>query len=347
MLLLRFGLLLGLLAPLPASAWWDAGHTITGVIAHAQMTPNTRAKTLELLRRHPRFAQDFLSAMPPSVRESDPTIREQWLFSIAALWPDLAREFQGNDRDLYHRSTWHYINLPVWLDDASRAALEADLPINQSTAAPREVAYPITENETIRRFNVAQALTIARQVLADEAAPDADRAIMLCWLFHLVGDLHQPMHSSAMVSRRLFPTGDRGGNDIAVRIQGTIDYTNLHFAWDSLLGSRTPFADARKKAYRFLQNPELAASGRAAVESLEVWTWLQESRRLAQEHAYTPEVRDVVHRFEAENRPRPQVVLSKAYMQNAGQIAQHRVTEAGFRIAAVLNQSFDPPPPES
>jgi len=33
---------------------------------------------------------------------------------------------------------------------------------------------------------------------------------MLTWLFHLIGDIHQPLHSTALFSTKLFPEGDRG-----------------------------------------------------------------------------------------------------------------------------------------
>ena len=44
------------------------------------------------------------------------------------------------------------------------------------------------------------------------AAP-ADRADALCWVCHLVGDIHQPLHCVSLFNAT-FTSGDRGGNSI-------------------------------------------------------------------------------------------------------------------------------------
>src|SRR5262249_54722897 len=47
---------------------------------------------------------------------------------------------------------------------------------------------------------------------------DAERkAIALAWLFHLVGDIHQPLHTVQLFTVD-YPHGDRGGNEICVRV---------------------------------------------------------------------------------------------------------------------------------
>ena len=58
-----------------------------------------------------------------------------------------------------------------------------------------------------------------------------DRAMLTAWIFHLVGDIHQPLHSSTLVSQRLFPEGDRGGNSIKLK-----QSYNLHALWDGTAG---------------------------------------------------------------------------------------------------------------
>jgi len=39
------------------------------------------------------------------------------------------------------------------------------------------------------------------------------KAIALAWLFHLVGDIHQPLHTAQLFTVD-YPKGDRGGNEI-------------------------------------------------------------------------------------------------------------------------------------
>ena len=43
------------------------------------------------------------------------------------------------------------------------------------------------------------------------------RAIALAWLFHLISDVHQPLHTVQLFSRE-YPHGDRGGNEVCVRL---------------------------------------------------------------------------------------------------------------------------------
>src|SRR5207244_1603954 len=66
----------------------------------------------------------------------------------------------------------------------------------------------------------------------------ADRAIALCWVLHLVGDIHQPLHACTRYSAQ-FPAGDQGGNELMVLRDPP--YANsqmsLHHLWDSLPGT--------------------------------------------------------------------------------------------------------------
>jgi hypothetical protein len=45
----------------------------------------------------------------------------------------------------------------------------------------------------------------------------ARKAIALAWLFHLVGDIHQPLHTAQLFTVD-YLQGDRGGNEICVRV---------------------------------------------------------------------------------------------------------------------------------
>ena len=45
----------------------------------------------------------------------------------------------------------------------------------------------------------------------------AKRGIALSWLFHLIGDVHQPLHAVQLFTRE-YPKGDRSGGDFCVRV---------------------------------------------------------------------------------------------------------------------------------
>jgi len=49
---------------------------------------------------------------------------------------------------------------------------------------------------------------------------DEEKEIYLTWLLHLIGDIHQPLHCTAVFSEQ-FPNGDKGGNDAFVRIRSS------------------------------------------------------------------------------------------------------------------------------
>ena len=67
------------------------GHRIISLIAFDQCSPEVRTKTLDLLRRHPRFEQHFTGKMPPEVYNGSDAEKDGWLFGQAAVWPDLVR----------------------------------------------------------------------------------------------------------------------------------------------------------------------------------------------------------------------------------------------------------------
>ena len=56
---------------------------------------------------------------------------------------------------------------------------------------------------------------------------------MLRMLLHIVGDIHQPLHSSSFFSQE-FPYGDRGGNSYYVHYNGSVQ--KWHSIWDGQFG---------------------------------------------------------------------------------------------------------------
>ena len=181
-------------------AWSEPGHKIIGSIAFRQLTADEQAKIVAMLEKHPRWKEDFKSKMPETESE-----QSEWIFQQASVWPDIARGFSGEARREFFRGPWHYIDLPTFLTPEDRTALAGTLTENIS------LDPPATEQENM---NVVQVLRLARRLLADKSASDEKKAVMLCWVMHDVGDIHQPLHSTALYSQNLFPTGDRGGNSI-------------------------------------------------------------------------------------------------------------------------------------
>jgi hypothetical protein len=305
-----------------ASGFNALGHKVVADIAWRELEPATRRSIVEVLRRHPRFDADFAAKMVDDTRVTDRESQDRWIFLHASTWPDVARGLPAGERAKYDRPTWHYINFPLYLDGSDRRALAPTLSVNLSTAYPGRVAP--------EDYNVLQAIAYSRDVLGQrKTAPDA-KALAYCWLLHLVGDIHQPLHSTALFSVNRFPTGDRGGNEIPLR-RGE----NLHKLWDNLLGRQ-----------HYLRNVDTAVADLSDRRRFgDVWgtaarernprKWAEESHALCESFVYSPDILTAVRESPPDMKLTP-ITLPDAYMKEAGYQARRRVVAAGLRLAALL-----------
>jgi hypothetical protein len=78
-----------------ALAWGVTGHRLVASIAFRQLSVAERDATVVILKKHPRYNQDFDDRMPANVAAAGPGTQNEWLFQQAALWPDMARDFHG------------------------------------------------------------------------------------------------------------------------------------------------------------------------------------------------------------------------------------------------------------
>lgn len=285
-------LVLLLLLSAPAQAWNALGHKVIADIAWQELTPERRQEIVAIIRRHPRFDKDFQDL------ESD------WdTFCHAATWPDIARGIRGPEREKYDHPIWHYVNFPFTVDGFP--------------APKRNLSSNPKDNKAIA-WNVMQATAFCQSVIASDAPPK-EKALAYCWLMHLVGDLHQPLHSTALFSDR-FPDGDRGGNSIKL-VKGN----NLHSLWDGLLGRSHRPNDVRREVAQLKERQELWQVDTAG----DVPSWVKESHELAKSFVYAPEI--------LANLGEP-VLLREEYLQDAGQHARARVVAAGLRLGKLLAQ---------
>jgi hypothetical protein len=308
-----------LFASAPAHAWSEAGHRIISSIAFRQLTPAEQDRIVTILKQHPRYAQDFQGKMPAGL---DTKEQNEFIFQQAGIWPDLARAFKGGDRQ-YHHSTWHYFNWPHWLTNTDQAAMAGSLTVNLKLDPPSSV------NENM---NAIQTIRIARRMIADKSTPDAEKAVMLCWLFHCIEDIHQPLHSTAMFSETLFPKGDRGGNSVKTKQK-----ENLHALWDQFLGNKALPRTARNKAIAIMNDAAKSQLGRTAAVNLDEKEWMLESHSLAGNTVYDHEVRGHLRAY-ADKAEAPELELTERYLKTGGRAAEERAIQAGYRLGAVLKE---------
>lgn len=226
------------LAVAPAAlAWNDRGHMLAAMVAYHELRPEVRDRVNAILKDHPQ--RDLLAAMGP---DSGPEL-DMWIFARSATWPDMIR---GKDNPLSaaeHKAQWHYVNFPISFDGTKGKGVDETWDGKNDPA------------------NILQALDRVRnQIVTQDTTPDR-RAIDLCWIGHLVGDIHQPLHTTNLYFKQ-FPTGDRGGNSFAVKRGDTP--TNLHSYWDNLLGSGIRF-DTLQKQYDAKGRPGAVAQDAVAT----------------------------------------------------------------------------------
>lgn len=298
----------------PTFAWDETGHKITAYIAWQQMTPEVRDKVIKILRNAPEDSQiaTFYAGYGSRSRES----RTREFFMTIATWPDIIKDddFQTRfDKYAKNNSDWHYINNFWEWKDGKAVKVEGMEPAGR-------VLKKLDDFNRLIRSN----------------ASDAEKAIAIAWLEHLIGDIHQPLHSSARVTQ-YDPKGDRGGNAFLITPKGTKRdrQDNLHSFWDSIVVRHTPNPD--KCEFEYIEPiatnivklyPYDKMKDRLSPDKFDVWA--NESLEIAMSVAY----KDI--KF--------QETPSEKYTQKAFEIAQERLALGGYRLGALFNQVFGTPP---
>src|SRR3546814_17826822 len=64
-------------------------------------------------------------------------------------------------------------------------------------------------------------------------ASSAERAVAYCWIFHIVGDIHQPLHAAEYFSSGT-PDGDFAGDKFYLVDPATGETVKPHHFWEFL-----------------------------------------------------------------------------------------------------------------
>ena len=239
------------------------------------------------------------SAQVAALLQGEP---EPSLAGVASWADDLRR----SDPDAFKKTaSWHYINFPV---DTCAYRPERDCPDGNC---------------------VVGQIERQRALLADRTLPLATRRDALKFLVHLVGDVHQPLHSGNRT--------DKGGNGYQISLRTDLkpeayaqkDYvdgvmgTNLHSVWDYYLFASTGLS-APLYADRLAARPWPPKA--SAKKSLDPVAWAGESCRLIDsQHLY----------------PKPkQHKLDQRYLDAQRPLAEQRVEVAAKRLSDLLNATL-------
>ncbi|WP_379545414.1 S1/P1 nuclease [Qipengyuania sp. DSG2-2] len=274
--------LLALVQAAPAQAWGFYAHGVTGEIALANITPESRRAMNRL------FAAEALLGTPDCALS---TITE------ASVWPDCVR------RDYWrwgYTAAWHYQTEPITEEYDAR----------KNCGGGSCVSAQISRNH---------------RILADESLPANVRLEALAFMVHFAGDIHMPLHSGDL--------GDRGGNDRTASY-GIVPGMNLHWIWDGPLAERaiTAARPALVRRYSAAERAELGTGGPA--------DWGRESWQIARDFIYPR----AFGCDPCEGDLPEETALTQEDIAASIPIAERRVTQAGLRIARLLDEAFAPGP---
>lgn len=292
--------------------WGCEGHAMVALIARAHLTPAASASTDLLLRENPidpalsRFCKD---------RPAD-------LMADAATWAD-------DSRTIEKTSLWHYIDIPLTVNTGG---LDPWCP---------PIGPPVNGKE--RAGCVTNAVEYEWAALRDRQRPAAERATALRYIIHFIADMHQPLHDSDNL--------DRGGNCTVMTFFGDPKPVNLHAIWDYRILARSIAAkNATLQEYASAIDEQYASHWPDwGSDRIDVDAWAWEGHKLAVDNTYGQlhpaipfESAKGTTDCDAEKSKVAalQVAIGDAYYNTALPVINQQIAKAGYRLAAILNQTF-------
>lgn len=294
-------------------AWGCKGHEIVALLAEAHLTPRARSMVFKILAEGP------ISASLPRFCQADGLDG----FADSSTWADDERNI------LPDTGAWHFIDIP--------------------RGAPRGDITPYCRGNNIC---ITAALTDQLRVLSSPSAPAPARADALRFIIHLVGDIHQPLHTTT--------NNDHGGNCVPVSFfdrtprevnSRRADYTpNLHEIWDAEIIERFSQGETPQQAARDLQENFRARIPTWQTEpprDFAAWAW--ETHQLAETaaygrlpHAIAIESPRPVHTCADDDHISSRMLrlderLGDDYQRAAAPVVQVQLGKAGIRLADLLN----------
>ena len=201
---------------------------------------------------------------------------------------------------------WHYIDIPV----REKIVLKD--------------FYDFFSSKTNAEPNLIKQLEIESEILKDLHAPFERRKYSLCYLVHLMGDLHDPLNCA--------DDNDRHGKDKAVQYTGPktakprIQMTTLKDLWDNLIEVK---AQENPQTYAFKLSSKFTSEDRIKWQYGSFEEWAYESFCIAKKDIYT--------RLPA---GAAELKLTTKYYDKMRPLVDLQIEKAGVRLAFLLEQIF-------
>lgn len=205
--------------------------------------------------------------------------------AMVSTYPDEIRSYEK----YAYTAPWHYVNVAHGLNY-------------------EQFSKELTGME---KPNVYKAILNCTNDLKDASKTKEEKVFALKFLVHLVGDLHQPMHTGR--------SEDSGGNGIKVKLMRK--ETNLHGLWDSSL------IDYAGMSYLELaQNCDVISKQETKDwQKDEVAKWAFESYEISQQ----------LYAESAQNSD-----FDYNYYPKHASLMKRRLAQAGLRLAGILNEIY-------
>jgi hypothetical protein len=245
-----------------------------------------------------RVAQDRLSngvedKVIALLRSCDPARTN--MVEVATL-PD---DFRNHEGAQITRS-WHFVNIDI----ANADYLESrDCPLGDCVVRRIDRAVEMLRND-------------------EEQFTRCERKDALIYLIHFVGDLHQPFHCG--FGRFADRTRDRGGNSVQVRLGQSATTTNLHSAWDGLLGQRR----TQDQWVTRLEEEIIPSLDPALVSETSTAAWADESHDIAISEHPRPANASIVSK------------LDQNYLDRNRPVIDERLALAAVRLANLITNAL-------
>ena len=318
----------GVLEP-SAQAWDHGGHMTSAAIAFAEIErarPDLVEKLGLLFLTHPQPASFWVAAGDSRGEE-----RVRRMFMQCSRWPDDVRW------TIHDRPAWHSARWPIVMKDAP-----PDARVNAKARGSAPTGQAI------------EALALNFAVLANPEAKPAERATALCWVLHLVGDIHQPLHTADVFSKD-FPEGNAAGTMQYVADPAGETTIPLHMLWDSNTLRTVEVAEIQEKASQYVKrHPRSSLRELKAHKKPDAFRqWARESFEVAKDLAYGPELEyaiDPNRDADADRLVRNMVkfvlegvapvatapAVPADYWDRIQRVCERRITLAGYRIADLI-----------
>lgn len=228
-------------------------------------------------RGHEIVAQIAKHYLDKSVAKKVQSYLGKMSFEEAAVWMDQIKSNRSYD----YMKPWHYINIDR---DATYVKTSDPNIINALTDA--------INNLDINSYRTKEAINFNLKLV-----------------FHLIGDLHQPLHAGY--------GDDRGGNYALVKFRKK--KTNLHFVWDESIIQYSNITVNDCIVFGNMLSPKEIKS----IQKINPVEWLNDSRSLLPQ----------VYNFKNGN-------LTESYIKSNTPLVKKQLLKAGLRLAAALNKAF-------